>query len=74
MFMPFWVTGLLVLFGIIYFKLYWEGVVVLLISDFFFGTSEIRYGNITYISSLASLVILVIAEMIKNRMNLKDYL
>lgn len=71
---PFWLTALLVLFGIIYFKLFWEGVIILLISDFFFGVSEARYNNLTYIAFITSLVVLVIAEVVKRKMIIKDYL
>ncbi|MDQ5922450.1 MAG: hypothetical protein QG644_158 [Patescibacteria group bacterium] len=74
LFAPFWVSALLALFGIVYFKLYWEGVLILLISDFFFGASEARYSYITYVSFSASLLVLIVAEFVKNRMNLKEYL
>jgi len=65
--MPFWVSIILALFGIIYFRYYWESTILLFISDLLYGIKEDRFWDIYIISFFISFIVLLIAEMLKKK-------
>lgn len=69
---PFWVYFPLGILGIIYFKNFWEGLLLLLISDFYFGVSEKRFDEVSYISFLIAIIVFIISYLVKKKMNLKE--
>lgn len=66
-YLPFWASFVLMLSGVLYFKIYLEAVFLMLLSDMIFGVPEVRYGNIAYISFFAGLLILGVIEIIKKK-------
>lgn len=67
-FLPFWVSVILAVSGIIYFKVFWEVIVIFFISDLFFGIKEARFFDITIVSTILILIILLIAEFTKKKL------
>lgn len=65
---PFWVYFPLAILGIIYFKMYWEGLLMLLTSDFYFGVNEGRFNEISYISFLIAIIIFIFTQVIRKKM------
>jgi len=68
LFMPFWVSILLALAGMIYFDLYWEAVLLFFLSDLLYGTSEVKLHGLTFISFLLSMIILITIELLKKKL------
>lgn len=69
---PFWLYFPLAILGIIYFKNFWEGILLLLFSDFYFGLAEEKFSEISYISFLTAVIVFILSYLIKKKMNLKD--
>ncbi len=70
LFMPFWLSVLLGLGMIIYFPIFGEAVVIFFISDLLYGTQEIKFYGIAYISLIISIIVLVGLEFIKKKLRL----
>ncbi|MCX6751726.1 MAG: hypothetical protein NT161_03125 [Candidatus Nomurabacteria bacterium] len=66
--MPFWVSVILALAGMIYFSFFWEGVALFFLSDLLYGTSEARFFNIFFISTIISFIVLIIIELSKKKL------
>ena len=70
LFMPFWVSMILALSGMVYFSFFFEAVLLLLLSDLLFGSPLAKFSNIVVISSLFGLVCFVGLELLKKRLRL----
>ncbi len=70
LYMPFWLSVILVLAGMTYFSFFWEGVILFFLSDLLYGTSEIRFFNIFFISTIISFLFLVIIELLKKKIRI----
>lgn len=68
LFLPFWVTGILAICGIIYFNIFIEGPIILLISDLLYGVKEIKLFNIHFFSFLLIILLLIIIELLKKKL------
>lgn len=68
LFLPFWVSFLLVLFAIFYFHFFWEGILLFFISDLLYGIKEERLFNLTLLSSILIGLMLLIIEFLKTKM------
>ncbi len=68
LFMPFWLTILLVLAGMFYFSIFWEAVVLLLLSDFLYGVGEIRFQGVVFVSSIIATIVLLAIEALKKKL------
>jgi len=68
LFLPFWVSIILAISGIIYFSMFFEAVILFFISDLIYGTMEIKLFNIFFFSFILSLVFLLIMEFIKRKL------
>ena len=68
LFMPYWVSIILGIIGIMYFPLYFEAVIIFLISDLLFGTKEVKLYNITFVATFVSAIFLFISFFIKKRL------
>ena len=68
LFFPFWVSLILALGAIIYFRVFWEAVVLFLVSDLLFSMKESRFLNITLISTIITVVLLIVIEYIKRKL------
>ena len=68
LFLPFWVSCILAILGIIKFSLFVEAPILFLISDLLYGTKEASMYNIYFVSSTGILIVLVIAEILKKKL------
>lgn len=68
LFLPFYLSVILALVGMAYFKLFIEANLLFLLSDLLYGVKEIRFLNITFMSFLLSIVILFMIEFIKDKL------
>ncbi len=68
LFLPFWVSVIFALFGIIYFEVFWEAVLLFFISDLLFGVKEARFFNITIVSTIFIVIVLILVEFTKKKL------
>lgn len=68
--MPFWLSIILILIAMAYFLFFLEGIVLFFLSDLLYGTSEIRFFNIFFISTIISFLFLVIIELLKKKIRI----
>lgn len=65
--MPFWLSFILALFGMIYFAFFIEAVCLLALSDLLYGVREVKFLHMIFISSVISIVILFVLEFLKKK-------
>lgn len=68
LFMPFWVSIILAFGGMIYFDIFWEAMVLFLLSDVLYGVREAKFYDMIFISFIVSAIVLVIIEVLKKRL------
>lgn len=68
LFMPFWVSVVLALGGMIYFTIYWEAVALFLLSDLLYGAREAKFSGEIFISFVATLIVLIVVEVVKKKL------
>lgn len=67
LFLPFWVSVVFGLFGVIYFSYFFEVVFLFLLSDLLYGVGEVRYLQVTFVSFAIALGVLLLAEFLKKK-------
>ncbi|MCE9548848.1 hypothetical protein K8Q98_00380 [Candidatus Nomurabacteria bacterium] len=67
-FMPIWLSILLLILGMLYFSLFFEGVIIFLLSDFLYGAERVGFTNTIFISSIVALIILLLVEFGKKKL------
>lgn len=67
LFMPFWVSALLALVGIIYFSKFFEAAVLFLLSDLLYGTKGETGFPVIFTSFIIAIILLTAKEAIKNK-------
>ncbi|MEK7088901.1 MAG: hypothetical protein AAB913_02105 [Patescibacteria group bacterium] len=70
LYMPFWLSIILILIAMAYFLFFLEGIVLFFLSDLLYGTSEIRFLNIFFISTIISFLFLIIIELLKKKIRI----
>jgi len=68
LFLPFWVSIVLALLGIIFFSIFWEVVAIFFLSDLLYGIQEAKLFNIYFFSFTLSLVLLICIELLKKKL------
>jgi hypothetical protein len=68
LFMPFWVSVILALASMVYFSIFWEATILLLLSDLLYGAKEAKFSNIIFISFIVSILVLVLLEFLKKKL------
>jgi len=68
LFMPFGVSVILALIGMIYFSVFWEAVVLFLLSDLLYGVKEAKFSGVIFISFIVSAMVLITIEIIKKKL------
>lgn len=68
LFMPFWLSTLLALLGMIYFNIFWEAVVLFLLSDLLYGVKETKFFGAVFVSFIVFGTILIVIEIVKKKM------
>lgn len=66
--MPFWVSVILALVGMVYFPVFWEAPVLFLLSDLLYGTAETKFSETIFVSFVSAAVILIAIEIIKKKL------
>ena len=67
--MPFWVSVALALFGVFYFSVFWEAVILLLLSNLLYGAGD---PSAIFISLLIYTIIVTVIEMLKKKIKFYD--
>ena len=67
LFMPFWVSALLALAGMIYFSFFVEAIFLFFLSDLLYGVEEIRFSYMVFFSFVTSILFLVVLEFLKRK-------
>lgn len=67
LFLPFGVTFLLALVGMIFFRRYFEALALLLLCDLLYGAPEARFFNVTFISFLSGIILFTAVELWKKK-------
>lgn len=67
-FMPFWVFVLMVAAGIIYFDIFAESLVLLLLSDILYAARSGKFGGVFFLTTILGGVALILAEILKKRL------
>lgn len=65
---PFWLSIILAILAMFLFRIFWEGVILFLLSDLLYAAEEARFYNIISISFITSLVTLVLIELLKKKL------
>ena len=68
LFLPFYISLILALAGIIYFSFFFEAVILLFISDLLYGAGENKLFHAVFVSLLVSVLLLLLAEFLKRKM------
>ena len=68
LFMPFWVSLILALAGIVYFPYFGEAIILFFLSDLLYGIKEARLFNLTFISMILAVVFLIGIEFLKKKL------
>jgi len=67
LFMPFWLSLILALGGMIYFNIFWEAIVLFLLSDLLFGLPGAKFSSMVFISFAISIIVLLGVESAKKK-------
>ncbi|MES2315385.1 MAG: hypothetical protein V4486_01465 [Patescibacteria group bacterium] len=68
LFLPFWLPVILALIAMLYFRVYWEGVALFLLSDLIYGTPEAKFWGLTYVSFIMAVIAIVLIEFLKRKL------
>ena len=68
LFLPFWVSIILAILGMLYFSLFYEAVALFLLSDLLYGTPEVKLFNIFFFSFILSIILLLVIEFLKKKL------
>ena len=68
LFMPLWVSIILALAGMLYFKFFLEAVFLFLLSDLLYGAPELIFFNIIFVSFIVALTFFIILELLKKKL------
>jgi len=72
LFMPLWVSIILALAGMLYFKFFLETVFLFLLSDLLYGAPELKFFNITFVSFIMALTFFTILELLKKKLRFRS--
>ncbi len=68
LFMPFWVSIIIGLAGVILFPFFIEGLFLFLLSDLLYGVEQDRFHGILFLSSIIILCIILLLEGLKKKL------
>jgi hypothetical protein len=68
LFLPFWLSAVFAFIGMIYFAVFWEAIPLFLLSDFLYGTKEVKNFSIVFVSLAIFVVLLIIVESLKKKL------
>ncbi len=70
LFMPFWVSVILGIVGMIYFPFFLEAVFLFLLADVLYGIPEPKFFNIALVSFGLALICFILLEFLKKKLRL----
>lgn len=68
LFLPFWISVVLALAGMVYFNVFWEAIVLFLLSDLLYGVKEAKNLPAIFISFIVTTVVLIMVEIVKKKL------
>lgn len=68
LFLPFWLSAILVFAGMAYFSFFWEGVGILFISDLLYGVRETKFYGVIFVSLIVGVIMLAVIEIFKKKL------
>jgi len=68
LFLPFWLSVVFAIFGMIYFSIFWEAVPLFILSDLLFGTYEGGNSLVIFALFFISTIFLILIEMLKRKL------
>lgn len=68
LFMPWWLSFVLALVFMFYFNIFFEAILIFLISDLLYGVKEIKFFGITFISLIITAIALTLIEILKRKL------
>ena len=68
LFLPFYISVILAVVGIVYFSFFLEAVVLFFISDLLYGAKESNLFYITLISLFISILLIILLEFLKRKL------
>lgn len=68
LFMPFWMSVVLALTGMVYFPVFWEAALLFLLSDLLYGVKIVKFSGMIFISFLVSIIVLIVIELLKKKL------
>jgi len=68
LFLPFWVSVILGLVFVGYFKLFIEAVFLFLLSDLLYGAKEAKFFEVTFVSFIIAVICFILIESLKKKL------
>ncbi len=68
LYLPFWVTGILSLGAMVYFRWFFEAIIIFFCIDMIFGAPVARFFHVHTALTLIGLVVLLLIEYLKTRL------
>ena len=67
-FMPFWVSFIIALCAMMYFRYFFEALILFFIGDLMYGTNEPKFFGITFVLTLTACILFACVEFMKTRL------
>lgn len=74
LFLPFWFSLVLGVGGMLYFRLYLEAPILMLLSDSLYGVQEVRYFGFMFVSLLLCTILFLVVEFLKGKLKFYQYI
>lgn len=68
LFMPFWLSIIFAVLGLIFFSFFIEGILLMFLSDLLYGSASVRFDNSVFIYLIGFSILLVLIEFLKIKM------
>ncbi|MFA5931855.1 MAG: hypothetical protein WC793_00540 [Candidatus Paceibacterota bacterium] len=67
LFMPIWLSIILAILAMAYFPIFWEAILLLLLSDLLYGIKDTKNFTIIFSSFVLSIILLIVIEITKKK-------
>ena len=67
LFMPFWLSIMLVIGAMVYFSFFIEGVILLFLSDLLYGIKGVAWGGSVFLGLIIGVLLLTVLEIAKRK-------
>jgi hypothetical protein len=72
LFLPWWVTGLLLVAGFYIFNRYIEGIIFAFFLDVLYGTSRALFMDFAFVSLLTAVALFALSDIMKKKLRFYD--